>query len=408
MAFPVTGYSGYPDWLLPQVIGNGIQYEFTRGQYWLGSGLTAESNVLADTRASDAYDFAGTQLFPVNDPVVSAVTGLEGWGAVTNLQLNSDAPSSVAAATLTPNAALAPDGTMTASKLEETATTATHLAFDNAATVNGTTYNRSVFLKAAERTFALVSLSATAHAVGVNLLTGAVISTNGSPANILVEDAGSGWWRISFSAAALSSPNNNQNVYSSLDGVWGNRSYTGEGGKGILVWGNQVTLGTRLEPYVRTTSAAATREPDAITNPNFATHAATFGFASGMAALARVNLTRLSDGAARRIATFGTAADGAYIEFTTSNTFKAVLRKSSADAVTLESGVVGSTGVYDVTATLDPGAYSLTVSGGVTGDTDASAETLPAAIANACYIGHKEDTTLHLNGPLERLALWGV
>ena len=127
-----------------------------------------------------------------------------------------------------------------------------------------------------------------------------------------------------------------------------------------------------------------------------------------MAVQARVNLTRLGDPTARRIATFGTAADGAYIEFTTSNTFKAVLRKSSADAVTLESGVVGSTGVYDVTATLDPGAYSLTVSGGVTGDTDASAETLPAAIASACYIGHKEDTTLHLNGPLERLAIYGV
>jgi hypothetical protein len=32
----------------------------------------------------------------------------------------------------------------------------------------------------------------------------------------------------------------------------------------------------------------------------------------------------------------------------------------------------------------------------------------PANIASACYIGQKEDVTLHTNGPLERLAMWGV
>ena len=103
-----------------------------------------------------------------------------------------------------------------------------------------------------------------------------------------------------------------------------------------------------------------------------------------------------------------TAADGAYIEFTTANTFKAVLRKAGADAVPLTSGTVSATGVYDVTVQFKAGNYSLTVSDGIAGDASASAETPPAAIASACYIGAKEDTTIHLNGPLERLAMWGV
>src|SRR5690606_38001308 len=62
-----------PPWLLPQVVGNGIQYELTAGpKYWLGSGLTAGTNVLADTRASDAYDFAATELFGTDVPVITS------------------------------------------------------------------------------------------------------------------------------------------------------------------------------------------------------------------------------------------------------------------------------------------------------------------------------------------------
>lgn len=363
---------------------------------------TNKAGALASTRNFAAYNLAGTQLFPVNDPVVSAMTGLEGWSAVTNLLLNSDAPSSVADATLTANAAIAPDGTMTASKLGETATTAPHIAFDSAATVNGTTYNRSVFLKAAERTFAFVSLSATSRAVGVNLLTGAVVSTNGSPSNVLVEDAGNGWWRVSFSGT--SGVPQNHNVYSSLDGVWANRSYAGETGKGILVWGNQVTLGTRLEPYVRTTSAAATRLADNTTIPQWQAFVERYSLLDGLTIDATANI-RLTPSAARRILTIGTANDGFFLEQTTSNTIRAVLRVSSADVWAMTSGAIGAAGNRRVQVTLKPGANALTVEG-VTGASNSNATALPDAIrTEPAYVGRDIAGSLHWNGNIPKLII---
>lgn len=226
-----------------------------------------------------------------------------------------------------------------------------------------------------------------------------------------VEDAGS-FWRVWSTGSKATAFSGNQIVpvlagSPAATGNIPNPSYTGDGST-IIAWDFQVMQTSFLPPPVPTLNSHTPRLADSIVNPNYASHAASFGFASGMAVQARVNLTRLSDSVERRIATFGTAADGAYIEFTTANTFKAVLRKGGADAVTLTSGTVSATGVYDVTVQFKAGAYSVTVSGGIAGAVSASAETLPAAIASAAYIGQSASTAQHLNGPLERLAMWGV
>lgn len=67
--------------------------------------------------------------------------------------------------------------------------------------------------------------------------------------------------------------------------------------------------------------------------------------------------------------------------------------------LTLESGVLSATGLYDISARFKPGDYALTVSGGVAGDTDASAETLPDAIrTEPAYVGRDIAGSLHWNG----------
>ena len=446
------GSSGFPDWLLPQVAGNGIQYELTRDQYWLGSGLTARANVLSDTRNSDALfdNTAGVySTFAANVPAITD-RGLYPGGERTNLFLNNTAP-------VTQTITLSATGNYTLS-------------------VHGS--------------------GSVAVAANTATITGAGTASDGT--DIVINCTATGTVNCT---------------------VTGSPDYV------------QLEKGSFASPPIVTEGAAATRLADSIVNPNYAAHAAAFGFASGMAALARVNLTRLSDGATRRIVSLGNTTDGAYIEFTSTNTFRAILRKGGVDVVTLTSGTVGATGVYDVTAQFKAGAYGLWVTdpngdpvdvfgpelfdassgvsvstgivqsgtsndftltaagvnnSGIIKDTGltayaglplltsfevydyvsgvvairsqgvnltdrntngiftqaitglgsgdffgvevrststlkirnlsvrqitntlASAETLPAAIASAAYIGQKEDVTLHTESPLERLAMWGV
>lgn len=67
--------------------------------------------------------------------------------------------------------------------------------------------------------------------------------------------------------------------------------------------------------------------------------------------------------------------------------------------LTLESGAVSATGLYDISARFKPGDYALTVSGGVSGDTDASAKTLPDAIrTEPAYVGRNIAGSLHWDG----------
>lgn len=159
--------------------------------------------------------------------------------------------------TVTANAAAAPDGTTTADKIAETAATGTHNV-SQAVTLLAVAYTRSVFLKAAERTFALIS-DGTNHAVSVDLTTGAATLAAGSPTSIasVESPAGSGWWRVSwtYTAAAGSQA---LNIYSSADGVWANRSFAGVDGSGILVWGDQVEQRSSVTAYTPTTTQQIT------------------------------------------------------------------------------------------------------------------------------------------------------
>lgn len=395
-----------PSWLLPQVPGNGIQYEFTRDQYWLGSGLTAEANVLADTRTSDALfdNTAGVySLFGTDVPAITA-RGLYVGGQATNLVPNNTYQGASAGGAFpagwsvinAPGVVWSVDGLGTG---------VDGLPYIDVR-ISGTNSSGQV-------RYPQVVLVTDTYAITGNL-------TGSMRLEVLSATLAGRVAELNTSVTALDIPSTDPAVYNVRltrsvvaggDIIYRLVSQVNPGGSidnRYRLSRIQLEAGSFASPPIVTAGASATRLADSIVNPNFAAHAATFGLANGMAALARVNLTRLSDPAARRIATFGTSADGAYIEFTAANTFKAVLRKAGADAVTMTSGTVSATGIYDVTAQFKAGAYSLTVSGGIAGDTDASAETLPAAIASAAYIGQSASTAQHLNGPLERLAMWGI
>lgn len=73
---------------------------------------------------------------------------------------------------------------------------------------------------------------------------------------------------------------------------------------------------------------------------------------------------------------------------------------------TLQSGVISTLGDYDIAAILTPGANSLAVSG-VSGDTNASAETLPAG-ATTLRVGSDFDALNPFNGWIKELQILKV
>ena len=161
-----------------------------------------------------------------------------------------------------------PDGTANAEKLmETTAVTSQHFTQQVITPVASTAYTFSVYVKAAERLYALVGLSGGGMGdvyVGVNLLTGAVTSTLGSPQYYSVSNASNGWWRISCTKTTTSTATMGARIWMTPDGT--NSAYTGDGSSSISIYGAQLEANPFPTSYFLTTTASATRAADVSTS----------------------------------------------------------------------------------------------------------------------------------------------
>lgn len=194
------------------------------------------------------------------------------WEARTNLFLYSEEFDNAAwtktRATISVNAAAAPDGATTADKLvEDSSASATHEVTRTATVVDATRYTLSVFAKAAERSqIRVVAIDAAAF---FNLSDGTIGAT--SAGSVLgtsaIEDIGGGFYRCSLSFTV------NSTVATCLVRLAdaGNQTYTGDGTSGIYLWGAQLEVGASASPYIKTTTAAATRAADVPTITNLST-----------------------------------------------------------------------------------------------------------------------------------------
>jgi hypothetical protein len=152
--------------------------------------------------------------------------------------------------TITPDAAVSPDGTVTADKINETATTAFFGVSRNPDAAFSTTYTFSFYAKAAERNFAHINFSALGLVGSFNLTTGAVEAVAGSP-QLSAWAVGSGWFRCSIT---FTTPSTGTNllfhvITTALSSSVSN--YTGTAGSGIFVWGAQLELGSTATAYQR-------------------------------------------------------------------------------------------------------------------------------------------------------------
>jgi hypothetical protein len=153
----------------------------------------------------------------------------------------------------TANATTAPDGTATADKLVEAATTATHWLYQQNAAVPAGLVTLSVYVKAGERSrFGLLLNNGTDGTYGsatFNLSSGTVETLNAGIATIT--DVGNGWYRCTLTGTTTIS--SAQNWYTYLLGVSGGSTYTGDGTSGLYLWGAQLNEGSTPLPYVKTT-----------------------------------------------------------------------------------------------------------------------------------------------------------
>ena len=148
-------------------------------------------------------------------------------------------------ATVTANAVLAPDGTLTGDKLVENTSNAGH-DVRQSGTISGTN-TFSVYLKAAERTWALIQVGGTiAGFAYVNLTTGAIGTvTTGCTATAI--SVGNGWWRCSVTGVSASTSATVAGVYLALNDS--SFQYTGDGTSGIYLWGAQLEIGSVATTY---------------------------------------------------------------------------------------------------------------------------------------------------------------
>lgn len=154
---------------------------------------------------------------------------------------------SVANGTITPNAIIAPNGTLTGTLLTQTGASTAYLNFGNISITAGTTYTFSAYVKSASQSSIYIllynfqfGLGASNVFSGFNLATNTAFAASGSPISQTITSAGDGWFRISMTATANSTTSLNAQFLRFADP--GVRST-------IYCWGAQIEEGSVATEY---------------------------------------------------------------------------------------------------------------------------------------------------------------
>jgi hypothetical protein len=172
-------------------------------------------------------------------------------------ELDNTAGWSRTRTTLTQNAIQAPDGISTAEKIVATsATSSNHHIYQNV-TVSSTSYSFSCYAKAGEYSRFRLQMGSGGPIAGFNLSTGTVfLDSLGGTGSIT--SVGNGWYRCEVKASLSSGTVTNYILLDNQTGsVTTGDNFDGDGVSGIYVWGAQLTLGSSLQSYNKTTTLPA-------------------------------------------------------------------------------------------------------------------------------------------------------
>jgi len=165
--------------------------------------------------------------------------------------------------TITANAIVAPDGTLTMDKLVETAAGGHHYIYSgNYSYISGTSYTSSFYAKKGERQYlalVLSSLAFGATAFAVFDLESGTFNPAAGLTDATITLIGNDIYRCTITATATSSASGAgftlfiNNVAAAVV-----NTYTGDGTSGAYLWGAQLTASATPQPYLKTVATAVT------------------------------------------------------------------------------------------------------------------------------------------------------
>jgi len=214
------------------------------------------------------------------DPNTLAVKGLLIEEARTNTQFPSTPDPGAwgaTACTLSTNAGAAPDGTSTASSINDGATTAVHFINKSASSLTSSgNVASTIFVRAGTGRYITLSGYGTSNVQGgyatFDLNTGAVTQSGNAGTGTLVSAAATQFgaaWRLTIVTSAAADASGRQFVVSTANAgtfspdIVGRQSYAG-GSNTWFVWGAQQEAGSNSTSLIPTTTAAVTRAADVV------------------------------------------------------------------------------------------------------------------------------------------------
>ena len=285
---------------------SGETVNFSGGGSGVYVGYSSSASILALRNATGAL--SGTVTGASSGATRTVTTVTESWNAVVGI-------------TRSPAAGTAPDGTVTAVKIEETATNSEHINRQVVSgVVSGNVYTVSFFAKAAERTCGRIRIldavvGTAGYVVNFDLVAGntttSVIGV-GTVTSSFCTPVGNGWFRVGVTGS-LNQTSALFDIYT-MTSIGGAATYLGTAGSGYLMWGAQfeTTSAAGAAPFptsfIPTTTTALTRSADvASVNTLSPWYNATEGTLYGEITDAAITVS----GASRRIANIndGTEAD---------------------------------------------------------------------------------------------------
>lgn len=208
------------------------------------------------------------------DPSTLAARGLLIEEARTNLCLQSEDLATTWSniqSTETTNAINSPDGTQNADKIVEDATAAVQHGMNQDVTAAcNVAYAMSCFAKAGERTWFRLTLddgTATNAIRGwfdlANGVVGSAVNVGtGAGAAVSIQSCGNGWYRCTLTGTPATVDTGTTGVRLRLATGDASVSYNGDGVSGLYAWGADLEAGAFSTSYIKTTTAAATRNTD--------------------------------------------------------------------------------------------------------------------------------------------------
>ncbi len=327
-------------------------------------------------------------------------------------------------ATVTLNAAVAPDGTTTADLIVPNGTNGRHSAAHTL--VPGMlSVRHTLFVKAGGYSkFAFKETCTTGWFAAFNLSSGAVISSTPG-VNPTIESVGSGWFRVGFTSVnAIPAGKQFRAIVlrdSYTSGDPNDAPFTADGTSGIYVWGASLTLATDAHlPYQRV-NTATDYDADPAKFPGYllfdgvddalATGNIDFTGTDKMTVWAGV--TKLADSPLGILAEFGENSGnghaGFYVAAPSTSGFVEFKSRGSLGAVPIVGGLASApanaviTGFGQVT----PSANTLRVNGGQT-PTNTADQGVGSYGSRILNIGSRAGTSLYFNGRLYGLIVRGA